>query len=290
MAVFKVALVNGDAALRCCVLFADNALELLGYVGHESLIERNAGVKLSGGTCESVVGISAGGEEVVGDNGVGRFRIKVLAVDAVDGHAVDALGSVVGGAGIGIVVCVVGYGDGNGHLDAGYLGEAAEGYGSAVGGSLESLVKLSAGHINDRDGVAEGQNGVDVLLGDVALGNGCADAAAVGDGNDVLFGNGDAVKVFLDLPHHGIGDEVAEVGLAVAVAVYAVFVNGPCAVEVNLALCEHNAVLGIDLVDDGLCRCCDCHVRRGLCGDLNELVALDRLLLVIDHDNADIFE
>ena len=45
---------------------------------------------------------------VVGDNSVGCFFVKSLAVDAVDGYAVDGLGTVVGRAGIGLGICVIG--------------------------------------------------------------------------------------------------------------------------------------------------------------------------------------
>src|SRR5699024_9104332 len=94
------------------------------------------------------------------------------------------------------------------------------------------------------DGVAEGQDGVDVVLRDVALGYAGADAAAVRDGDDVLLGHGQGA-VLGDLPEEGVGDEVAEVGLFGAVAGVAL------AVEVGLGLGEDCAVLGVYLGLDG---------------------------------------
>lgn len=59
--------------------------------------------------------------------------------------------------------------------------------------------------------------------------------------------DGQAFLVLHDLPEHCIGDEIAVVGLAVAVAV-----GGLRAVERDLALGEHNAVFLVDAVNDRL--------------------------------------
>src|SRR5699024_12752367 len=63
------------------------------------LVHGDTGIN-GGGDGEGVVGVSAGGEEVVRYDNVGRLGVKGLAVDALDGHTVDAGRSVVGGAGV----------------------------------------------------------------------------------------------------------------------------------------------------------------------------------------------
>ena len=281
----------GDVALGFCVFLTDAALELGGDVVHQSLVEGDAGVKLTGRGGKCVVGVAAAGTEVVGDDGIGGLCVERLAVYVVDGDAVDGLGTVVGRAGIGLGICVIGLCGVYGVVDARNLGEAADGacrY--AVGRSLESLEQLSAGDVHDCDGVAEGQNGVNVLLGDVARVYCRADAAAVCYCDDVLLVNGHAAGL-LDGPDHGVGDEVAEVGLAVAVAVKAsVIVISLVAVELYLVLCKYRAVFLVDGVGDGLSGCCDGLVLCRVCGDLNELVALDLLGRVVDDDNADVLE
>ena len=190
----------------------------------------------------------------------------------------------VGGAGVGLFVCVILCLGDNGDLHTCDLGEAADCSGSAVGGSLKSLKKVSALDVNDGQGVAEGQNGEYVVLGDFALVDPCTDAAAVGYRNNVLCGNRKAVCVLEDLPHHGVGDEVAEVGLHVAVAGCLV------AVELDFALCEDCAVLGGDALNDVRCRYFDGLVLCGLFGHCNELVAFDGLGCVVDNDNADVLK
>ena len=57
----------------------------------------------------------------------------------------------------------------------------------------------------------------------------------------------ETLPILHDLPDHGVGDQVAVVGLAVTVAV-----GGLRAVELHLALGKDGAVFGHDPVDDGL--------------------------------------
>ena len=275
---------DGDAAVGSCILLTDNAVQLFLYVVHKDGVEGVAGVDAAFGSCECIVGVAACCGEVVGCNGIGCVGIEGLAVNLVDGDAVDGLGAVVGGAGVGLFVCVILSRGVNGDLHACDLGEAADCAGSAVGGSLKSLKKVGALDVNDGHGVAEGQNGKYVVLGDVALVDPCTDAAAVGYRNNVLCGNRKAVGVLKDLPHHGVGDEVAEIGLQVAVAGCSV------AVELDFALCEDFAVLGFNAVNDDLCRCCNGLVLCGLLGHCNELVAFDGLGCVVDNDNADVLK
>ena len=280
-----------DVALGSCVFLTDAALELGGDVVHQRLVEGDTGVKLTGRGGKCVVGVAAAGAEVVGDDGIGRLCVERLAVYAVDGDAVDGLGTVVGRAGVGLGIRVIGLCGVYGVAYARDLGEAADGAcRDAVGRGLESLEKLGAGDVHDCDGVAEGQNGVDILLGDIARIYCRADAAAVCYCNDVLVVNGHAAGL-LYCPYHGIGDEVAEVCLAVTVSVKAgVLIVRLVAVELDLVLCEYGAVFLVDRVGDGLSGCCDGLVLCRVCGDLNKLVALDLLGSVVDDDNADVLE
>ena len=280
-----------DAVLRSLVLLADDALELGGDVVHQCLVKRNAGVKLStcGGEC--IVGIAACCKEVVGDDRIGCLCVKRLAVYAVDGNAVYGLGTVVGRAGIGRVVCVICLGCINGVVYSGNLGEAADRtVGRAVGRSLKSLEQLCTGDIDNGDGVAEGQNGVYVLLGDVAGLDRRADAAAVCDCNNVLLVNRHAAGLF-DRPYHGVGDKVAEVSLAVAVAVeVGLGIVASVAVELDLALCEDGAVLGVDSVGDVLSCLCNRLVLCRVFGHFDEHVLFDLLGGIVNNNNADIFK
>ncbi|CAN4050148.1 Acetyltransferase (GNAT) family, partial [Dysosmobacter welbionis] len=163
-----------------------------------------AQVIVDGGSRERIVGVAAGGHEVVGGDGVGGVGIKGLAAHSLDGDALDALGAVVGGAGI-LLALVIGLGGVHGELDAAHLGEAADRGGRAVGGSLQSLQQLGAGDFHDGEGVAEGQHSVDILLGDVAGGDGGADAAAVGDSRVHLS------ALTLGAPDQSVADQVAQV-------------------------------------------------------------------------------
>ena len=95
--------------------------------------------------------------------------------------------------------------------------------------------------------------------------------------------NRQAFLVLHDLPDHCIGNEIAVVGLAVAVAV-----GGLRAVERDLALGEHNAVFRVDAVNDRLCRGGNGRVLGGVFLDLVEGVALDLLGGVVDDDHADV--
>ena len=284
-----------DAVARQGIFLADDALELLRDVFHDHLVQRQAGVELVGRRREGVVGVAAAGHEVVRDDSVGSRRVKRLAVDVVNGHALDALRAVVGGFGIGIrirVILLIGL---EGKLQAGRLREAAEGFRRAESTGLERLEQLGAGHVNNCQRVAERQHGVDVLLGDVARLDGRADAAAVRDGDHVLHRDLDR-GVAADLPEHGVRDQVAEVGLGVTVAV-----GGLRAVERDLADGKLLAIGLVDGVDDGLGGRGDLLIARFVVNDGDvlafdlllvpdalELVADDLLRGVVNGDDADV--
>ena len=273
--------VHQNAALRRGILRTDHALELGGDVLHHSLVQRDTGIELCGSSSEGIVGVAAAGNKVIGNDRIGIVRLELLAVDAVDDHAVDALGTIVGGSRIGLSIGIISDSRGEGEVDAGNLREAADG--QAVGGSLERFKKLCAGDIDDCDRVAKRQDGVDVLLGDITRLDGRTDTAAVGDGNHVVSINRQAFLVLHDLPDHCIGNEIAVVGLAVAVAV-----GGLRAVERDLALGEHNAVFLVDAVNDRLRGGGNGRVLGGVFLDLEEGVALDLLGGVVDDDHADV--
>ena len=173
----------------------------------------------------------------------------------------------------------------DGEVDAGDLWETADRRRGAEGRRLERFEQLLTRDIDDRDRVAERQNGVDVLLGHIALGDRRTDAAAVGDGDHMVFIHGQAVLVLQDLPAHRVGDEVAVVGLHVAVAV-----GGLRAVEFDLAGGELGAVFIVDAVNNDLCRRGNGRVLGGVFLDLVKGVALDLLAGVIDDDHADVLE
>ena len=272
---------DGDAALGLGILLTHHALELGGDVVHQHLVQRQTGVELAGGGSEGIVGVAAGGQEVVGDHGIGLVGIKGLTVDAVDGDAVDGSGTMVGGAGIGVGIGVILLGGVNGDVHAGDLGEAAQGLGQSKGRSLQGLQQLGAGDVHHGHGVAEGQHGVHVQLGDVALVDGSADAAAVGDGHHVLGGNGE-LSVLADGPQHGVGDQVAQVGLLGAVA----GILG--AVELHVGSGKNLAVLGVDVADDLVGGSLHGGVLLGEGGQVDEAVALDALGGVVNDDGAHI--
>ena len=179
-----------------------------------------------------------------------------MAVDAFDSDAVDALGAVVGGAGIGVIGLVIVLGTVHGELHARRLGEAAQRDGRAEGGCLQRLQQLAALDVYHGQGVAEGQNGGHVRLGNIPCVDPRADAAAVGDGHGI--GHVNAGGLGLDGPHHGIGDKVAQVGLLSAVARLLV------AVELYLGLGKDRAVFRVNGIHDGL----------GGCGHLGILVLI----------------
>lgn len=80
------------------IILADDAAENLRNIFHDSFIHGNSGVKseaLRIGAVEYVIGITTGGAEVVRDYGVGGRFVKRLAVNGLDGHALDGRGSVV---------------------------------------------------------------------------------------------------------------------------------------------------------------------------------------------------
>ena len=282
-----IGVVNGDAALgRAVVLLRNDTAELLGDVVDDDGIERIAGVKLSRRGAEGIVGVAACGNKVVGDHGILGLLVKRLAIDLVDGHTVDGGRAVVGRAGIGLLVLVIELIAVDGELDAGNLREAAQRDRRAEGRGLERLEQLRAGDIDDRNGVAEGQNRKDVVLGHIAGLHGRADAAAVRDGKDVLCGGlGDGAGILLgEVPDHCVGDEVAVVGLLGAVA------RLLSAVQLNLGGRELLTVLSLDVVDDLLRGGLDRLVllaEAALAGG-NEIVFRDLLRGIIDHDHADV--
>ena len=149
----------------------------------------------------------------------------------------------IGGTGVQLAG-VIRLGGVDGEIDAGDLREAADRLGRAVGGGFKRLEQLRAGDVDDSDGVAEGQDRVDVLLRDVAGLDGRTDAAAVGQGDGVV-GIDLQPAVLGGVPEDRVGDEVAVVRLAVTVAV-----GGLRAVELDKALGEGHAVLGFDLRGD----------------------------------------
>ena len=101
----------------------------------------------------------------------------------------------------------------------------------------------------------------------------------------MVFIHGQAFLVLHDLPEHCIGDEIAVVGLAVAVAV-----GGLRAVQLNLALGKDSAVFLVDAVDDLLRGGSNGRVLGSVFLDLIEGVALDLLARVVDDDDADVSE
>ena len=278
---------NIDAALsRAVVGFLDDTAELLGDIVDDDGIQRIAGVELRGRRCEGVVGIAAAGNEVVGDNGVLRVLIKGLSVDLVDGHALNGSGTVVGRVRISLGVLVVFLCSVDGDLHTGDLREAADCLRGAVGRSFQRLEQLRAGHIDDRDGVAEGQDGEDIVLGHVAGLDRSADAAAVGDGHDVVrIDLGDGAGILLgEAPDHRVGDKVAVIGFLGAVA------RRLCAVQLDLGGGEFHAVFGFDIVDDLLCFRQDRLVLivEAFLAGLDKVVLLDLLRGVVNDDYADV--
>ena len=101
----------------------------------------------------------------------------------------------------------------------------------------------------------------------------------------MVFIHGQAFLVLHDLPEHCIGDEIAVVGLTVAVAV-----GGLRAIELHFALGEDRAVLLVDAVGDLLRGSGNDRVLGGVFLDLVEGVALDLLARIVDDDHADIGE
>ena len=79
----------------------------------------------------------------------------------------------------------------------------------------------------------------------------------------MVFIHGQAVLVLQDLPAHRVGDEVAVVGLHVAVAV-----GGLRAVEFDLAGGELDTVFIVDAVNNDLCRRGNGRVLGGVFLDL----------------------
>ena len=231
-----------DAACRLAVGgLRDGPLALGGDVVHEHLIQRHAGVIAHGGGFKGIVGVAAGPQEVVGDDGVGLCGVKGRAAHTLDGHAVDGIGLAVGRT--GVVLCAAELGPGvHGVLDAGHLGEGPDGLRQAARGGLQGFQQLGTGELHQIQGVAEGQDGVDVFLGQAAHGQRGPDAAAVADGGVNFLAQGPG------LPEHGVGDEVAQIGLAGADL-------GFFTVELHFALGEDRAVIGVDLLldapDDG---------------------------------------
>ena len=228
-----------DAASRLAVGgLRDGPLALGGDVVHEHLIQRHAGVIAHGGGFKGIVGVAAGPQEVVGDDGVRLCGVKGRAAHALDGHAVDGIGLAVGRT--GVVLCAAELGPGvHGVLDAGHLGEGPDGLRQAARRGLQGFQQLGAGELHQIQGVAEGQDGVDVFLGQAAHGQRGPDAAAVVHGRVNFLAQGPG------LPEHGVGDEIAQIGLAGADL-------GFFTVELHFALGEDRAVIGVDLLLDAL--------------------------------------
>ena len=107
------------------------------------------------------------------------------------------------------------------------------------------------------------------------------DAAAVGDGHHVLGGNGE-LSVLADGPQHGVGDQVAQVGLLGAVAGILV------AVELHVGSGKNLAVLGVDVADDLVGGSLHGGVLLGVGGQVDEAVALNALGGVVNDDGAHI--
>lgn len=107
------------------------------------------------------------------------------------------------------------------------------------------------------------------------------DAAAVGDGHHVLGGHGE-LSVLADGPQHGVGDQVAQVGLLGAVA------GLLGAVELHVGSGKNLAVLGVDVADDLVGGSLHGGVLLGVGGQVDEAVALDALGGVVNDDGAHI--
>ena len=221
---------------------SDRAAQLIGDIIHQDLIHGNSQIIVDGSSLEGIVGIAAGSHEVIGGNGVSFGEAEVPAPHAFNGDAPDGSGSVVGGAGV-LLALVIGHAGVYGEYDAGHLGEPADGSGRAVGGGLQRLQQLGSGNLDDAQRVAEGEHGVDILLGDVPGGDAGADAASVGNGRV------HRLAFPLGAPDQSVGDQVAQIGFLRSVA------GLTLAVKKGLRAGKHRAVLlvylGLDLGGTG---------------------------------------
>ena len=81
-------------------VWGDHALELGGDIVHDHLVQGHAQVIADGRGLEGVIGVAAGAQEVVGDDGVGLIGVKGLPAHGLDGDAVDGGGLAIGGVGV----------------------------------------------------------------------------------------------------------------------------------------------------------------------------------------------
>ena len=176
----------------------------------------------------------------------------------------------------------------DGPLDAGRLGESAGRLRHQERGSLQRFKQLCSGRIDQCHCIAEGQHRVDIFLRHIALFNGSADAAAVDDSDDRigfhLFN-----AAFLDnRPDHRVGNQVAHVGFFGTVA------GSPFTVQPRFRGCEYLSVFLIHPVDDLLRVIPDFPIDEAgrvqvVCDQGREQeIALDALVLIVDHDHADV--
>ena len=111
----------------------------------------------------------------------------------------------------------------------------------------------------------------------------CTDTAAIGDGQYILHGNGHAVRVLLNRPQHGVGDQIAQIGLAVTVAV-----GRLGAVELHLALGKHRAVCHVHMLDYLICFRSHGGIGSQRTGHFIQEVIHDLLGGIVNDDHADI--
>ena len=178
-----------------------------------------------------------------------------------------------------------------GELNAGHLGEGADGLGGGAGSGLQGLQKLGAGHVDGGHGVAEGEDGQQALLGNVALGQSLADAAAVGQrGVHVLL-----AQSLAGLPQDGVGGKVAQVGLSGADALalgeghlglgdgIGGRAAGAGAVQIHLG---GGDLLAVDFINGGVAvvhQLGHIGVGLGVGGGGNQLVGQGAGLLIVDY-------
>ena len=225
---------GADAVLGLAVVLGgDDPVQLGGHIVHNHLVQGDTQIITDGGRAKGVVRVAACPQEVVGDDGVDFVRVKDSAAHSLDGHSVDLVGLGVGGAGVESAGCK-GCSGVDGEGDARDLREAAQRFWGTIGGGLQGFQQLCAGDLDHVKGIAERQDRVDVLLGHIPGRDGGPDAAAVDDGSIGV------VIQQTDLPEHGIGDQVTQVGLPGADIV-------PFSLQGHLGLGENGAVVGIDL-------------------------------------------
>ena len=153
------------------------------------------------------------------------------------------------------------------------LGEAAHSSRGREGRGFQGFQQFRAGDLDDAQGVSEGQNGVHVLLGDIALVDRRTDTAAVGDGRVYGF------AVLFRAPDKSVSDQVAQVGFLGTVA------GVLLAIEDGFSFCERRAVIVINLLLDFGGAFCDGAVfLKALGGD----VLKGNLAVGSDGNHADV--